>query len=73
MDFEPEYMQQYGHGQYIPMPVDLLPVLWLVYSSEASDSNKMHSPIREKWHEGDKDVRNHMHRIANCAAEGRYK
>lgn len=40
-DFSKEYMDNLGHGIYIPMDISLLPPLYLIYAENPSDSGKV--------------------------------
>jgi len=71
MDFDEDHMKSNGHGQYHPLPVALLPRLWLVYCDNPSDSGKVHSDVKRRWMEGEPGVVEKMRAVAACAEEGR--
>ncbi|CAA0833781.1 Glucuronokinase 1 [Striga hermonthica] len=64
-------MEEFGHGEYIPMDVDLLPPLYLIYAENPSDSGKVHSTVRQRWLNGDKFIISSMEEVASIALEGR--
>ncbi|CAA0833782.1 Glucuronokinase 1 [Striga hermonthica] len=71
MDFNKKHMEEFGHGEYIPMDVDLLPPLYLIYAENPSDSGKVHSTVRQRWLNGDKFIISSMEEVASIALEGR--
>ena len=58
-------------GRYISLEPELLPPLWLIYCNSPSDSGKVHSDVRQRWHQGDRTVHKAMARFASFAEEGR--
>ncbi|CAD6270927.1 unnamed protein product [Miscanthus lutarioriparius] len=61
MDFSQEHMDKLGHGIYMPLDVNLLPSLYLIYAENPSDSGKvrlmclpehMHGMAREMFGDG---------------------
>ncbi len=42
--------------RYVHLPVGVLPPLFLAYSAFPKDSGKVHSPVKQRWLEGDKEV-----------------
>ncbi|MCD6352507.1 MAG: hypothetical protein J7M26_10335 [Armatimonadetes bacterium] len=71
MDFSPELMEKQGYGYYEPLPVDLLPPLYLAYAPGGKDSGRLHTPMRVRWERGDPEVHEVMARLAEIAEEGR--
>lgn len=71
MDFDKQYMEEHGHGQYIPLDPSLLPPLYLMYSNDPSDSGKVHSTVKQRWLQGDPQIRRGMEEVASLAEEGR--
>lgn len=65
MDFDQQYMQQYGHGQYTPLPTSLLPRLYLLYGDNPGDSGKVHSNVRQRWLSGDEQVHSLMLQVGH--------
>lgn len=39
-------------GEYISMDMSSLPMLWLAYLGDPSDSGRIHSNVRERWLKG---------------------
>ncbi|XP_046854466.1 uncharacterized protein LOC124447545 [Xenia sp. Carnegie-2017] len=56
MDFDKEIIKKQGYGNYVNLPVDVIPKLWLAYVTDPSDSGKIHSNVRQKWEQGDEEV-----------------
>lgn len=56
MDFDREYMEKHGHGKYQSLDVNLLPNLWLAYVADPDDSGKVHSAVKQRFLNGDKEV-----------------
>lgn len=71
MDFSQKHMEELGHGIYIPMDIDLLPSLHLIYAENPSDSGKVHSTVRQRWLNGDEFIISTMKEVADIALEGR--
>ncbi|RVW78589.1 Glucuronokinase 1 [Vitis vinifera] len=71
MDFSKEYMDNLGHGIYIPMDISLLPPLYLIYAENPSDSGKVHSTVQQRWLNGDEFIIKSLAEVANLASEGR--
>lgn len=71
MDFSQEYMEDLGHGLYIPMDASLLPPLHLIYAENPSDSGKVHSTVRKRWLDGDQFIISSMTEVANIPLDGR--
>lgn len=71
MDFNKEHMDQLGHGVYMPLDVNLLPPLHLIYAENPSDSGKVHSTVRQRWLDGDQFIRSSMDEVASLAVEGK--
>ncbi|CAA3014315.1 glucuronokinase 1-like [Olea europaea subsp. europaea] len=69
-DFSKKHMEELGHGLYMPMTMDLLPPLYLIYAENPSDSGKVHSTVRQKWLDGDKFIISSMEEVANIPLEG---
>lgn len=56
MDFDPEYMGEHGHGQYESMSARGLPTLYLAWTSEPSESGRMHNLVRHRFNSGDEEI-----------------
>lgn len=53
MDFSKKVMEQQGHGNYSHLDVKL-PLLFLAYRVQPSDSGRIHSDIALRWQAGTK-------------------
>ncbi|KAI3713247.1 hypothetical protein L1987_71821 [Smallanthus sonchifolius] len=71
MDFNKESMDKLGHGIYTQLDTSLIPPLHLIYAENPSDSGKVHSPVRQRWLDGDKFIISSMEEVANLALEGK--
>ncbi|XP_062328668.1 glucuronokinase with putative uridyl pyrophosphorylase isoform X4 [Osmerus eperlanus] len=49
MDFSKQLMDDQGHGDYVSMDMSSLPLFWLAYLSDPSDSGRIHSNVRQRW------------------------
>nr|AAB38535.1 unknown protein 038 [Phalaenopsis sp. SM9108] len=70
MDFSKENIDKLGHGIYIPMDIDLLPPLHLIYAENPSDSGKVHSTVHKRWLDGDQFIISSMEEVAKLALDG---
>lgn len=70
MDLSAAAMKK-GHGDYTYLSADALPPLWLIYTNIPSSSSKMHSPVKQRWLDGDQDVVSGMKELAELAKQGR--
>ncbi|KAJ4779869.1 Glucuronokinase 1 [Rhynchospora pubera] len=71
MDFSRENMDKLGHGIYMPMDVNLLPPLFLIYAENPSDSGKVHSTVSQRWLDGDEFIISSMNEVAGLAEKGK--
>jgi glucuronokinase len=72
MDFDQEYMEANGHGQYESIEPELLPKLFIAYRTDFSVGSQVtHNRIRERWLNGDQEVVQAMHDFASYADEVR--
>ena len=75
MDFDPIQFEAKGHGVYERLTAAqlhaALPLLWLAYSGEPSDSGAIHSDVKQRWRNGDGDAVQGMGAIASIAAKAR--
>jgi len=75
MDFDPTSFEAKGHGVYERLTASqlhaALPLLWLAYSGEPSDSGAIHSDVKQRWRNGDSDAVDGMSSIAAVAAKAR--
>ncbi len=55
MDFSKDIMDKQGYGNYTNLPIraDELPLFFLCYLSDPSDSGKIHSTVRQRFDAGD--------------------
>lgn len=70
MDFNETQMKK-GHGLYEKLPVSCLPPLWLAYLSDPSDSGKIHSTVKQRWVQGDKEVMDAMKHFGKITDQAR--
>jgi len=57
MDFNREFMEDYGYGKYDELDTKLLPPLYLAYMHELSEGTEVfHSDIKERFWKGDPKV-----------------
>ena len=72
MDFDRALMDARGYGDYHPMDAALLPPLYLSFQEELSEvSHRVHGNLRERWEQGDREVRKVMAELADLAAQAR--
>lgn len=57
MDFDKTLMHQIGRGRYIQLDTNLLPPLYLAYVADPEDSGKVHSTVKQRFLNGDTEVR----------------
>ena len=56
MDFAQALLEERGYGEYVRLPIEHLPPLWLAYLSDPSNSGKMHNDVKSRWLQGDEEV-----------------
>ena len=56
MDFAQSLLEERGYGDYVRLPIEKLPLLWLAYLADPSNSGKMHNNIKSRWAQGDQEV-----------------
>ena len=72
MDFDKNYMDQHGCGQYEELDPSALPNLFIAYRLDLGEgSETFHNNIKERWHGGDPEVRQAMLDFAAYAQEAR--
>ena len=72
MDFDKKVMDANGGaGDYEVVDGSKLPGLFLLYSSDPSDSGRIHSNVKERWLQGDDVVMRAMKTFGSFAAEGK--
>ncbi|KAJ8604090.1 hypothetical protein CTAYLR_001732 [Chrysophaeum taylorii] len=71
MDFDAKHFQDKGYGRYERLdPSNLqaaLPILWLAYCGEPSDSGRIHSDVKSRFQAGDETVHRAMRDLARVA------
>ena len=66
MDFSRELMEMQGHGKYEYIDSQLVPSLFVAYTSHPSgESGRFHNPIRFRFEQGDKQVIDAMKTFAD--------
>ena len=71
MDFNPDHMAEHGHGIYRPVPLELLPPLYIAWDPRSTKtSGKMHNPMRYRYEHGDPEVISGMNEIAALTDAG---
>jgi glucuronokinase len=71
MDFNQAVMESQGYGAYVMMDYSSLPQLWLAYLSDPSDSGKIHSNVKQRWLQGDKEVVEGMKKFGELTDEAK--
>ena len=57
MDFAQALIEERGYGDYVRLPLEHLPLLWLAYLSDPSNSGKIHSDVKARWKQGEREAR----------------
>ena len=72
MDFNKQLMDSQGYGHYEYLNPDLLPPLFIAYREDLGEgSETIHQTVRERWLEGDPEVRAAMRDFAGYAEQAR--
>ncbi len=72
MDFDPGYMEQHDHGRYEPIPLELLPPMYIAWNPHSTvTSGEAHNPMRFRYDAGDPEVIAGMSQLADHAEQGR--
>ncbi len=58
-------------GNYQSLPSENLPLFWVAYLGDPSDSGKIHSDVSVRWHKGDADVINGMRTFAEITDQAK--
>ena len=69
MDFAKHWFDARGYGDYHVLPVALLPPLFVAYAPEPSDSGRIHSPVKQRWLDGDATIREGMVHFGDLALQ----
>lgn len=57
MDFNKELMERQGYGHYEPLPMELLPPIYIAYRTDLSESSEVfHNDIRSRFERGEPEV-----------------
>ena len=56
MDFAENFIKSRGYGQYQRLPVENLPLMWLAYDQNPSNSGKIHADVKGRWERGEEQV-----------------
>eukprot|EP00629_Pelagomonadales_sp_RCC1024_P014979 CAMPEP_0119270524 /NCGR_PEP_ID=MMETSP1329-20130426/7494_1 /TAXON_ID=114041 /ORGANISM="Genus nov. species nov., Strain RCC1024" /LENGTH=622 /DNA_ID=CAMNT_0007270547 /DNA_START=203 /DNA_END=2067 /DNA_ORIENTATION=+ len=75
MDFDKAGFDARGHGLYERLPKHqlhaALPLLWLAYCGEPSDSGAIHSDVKARWRAGEATAVEGMRKIAQVAKDAK--
>ena len=71
MDFAQPLLEERGYGDYVRLPLEHLPLLWLAFLSDPSNSGKMHNNIKARWAQGDTEVVEAMRQFGAFADQAR--
>ncbi|KAF4104077.1 glucuronokinase with putative uridyl pyrophosphorylase isoform X1 [Onychostoma macrolepis] len=71
MDFNKQLMDKRGYGEYIPLDMSELPLFWLAYLGDPSDSGRIHSNVRQRWLNGESTVVEAMKSFAELTDQAR--
>lgn len=72
MDFRKDFMDRQGYGQYEYLDPELLPPLFIAYREDLGEgSETIHQTVRDRWLEGDPEVRAAMTDFAAYAEQAR--
>mmetsp|Transcript_38945 Transcript_38945/g.97841 ORF Transcript_38945/g.97841 Transcript_38945/m.97841 type:complete len:358 (+) Transcript_38945:256-1329(+) len=71
MDFEEAHMRRTGRGRYSRVDPASLPRLHVVWANSPSDSGRVHSGVRQRWLDGEREVHSGMAELASLAQAGR--
>ena len=64
-------MRAIDQPRYEALDPARLPILYVVYSANPSNSGRVHSDVKKRWLAGDVEVRRGMEKIAELARLGR--
>lgn len=68
MDFNRASVEKLGHGIYEELPPDLLPNVYVAYTTNLSEGTEVfHNDIRGRWNRGDREIVSAMYQWANLA------
>jgi glucuronokinase len=72
MDFRRDLMEARGYGEYERLDPQLLPPVYVAYRTSLSEGTEVfHNNVRERWRNGDPQIRRAMETWAGYAERGR--
>uniref|UniRef100_A0A8C1TPR1 Glucuronokinase with putative uridyl pyrophosphorylase n=1 Tax=Cyprinus carpio TaxID=7962 RepID=A0A8C1TPR1_CYPCA len=71
MDFNKQLIDERGYGEYVPLDMSDLPLFWLAYLGNPSDSGRIHSNVRQRWLNGESTVVEAMKSFAELTDQAR--
>ncbi len=72
MDFNRQYMEEYGYGYYEYLEPEVLPNLYVAYSDDLSEGTEVfHNNIRQRYEDGDRQVHEAMEEFAEITTQFR--
>lgn len=70
MDFDKALIDSQGHGNYVELDPRSLPPLFLAYRNDLGEGSEVfHNNVKQRWHDGDPEVRQAMLDFASYAQE----
>lgn len=72
MDFDRQYMEEYGYGMYEYLEPEALPNFYIAYSDDLSEGTEVfHNNIRQRYDNGDRQVHEAMQEFAEITNQFR--
>ncbi|GAK54992.1 GHMP kinase [Candidatus Vecturithrix granuli] len=72
MDFDRQYMEEYGYGMYEYLEPEVLPNFYVAYSDDLSEGTEVfHNNIRQRYDNGDRQVHEAMQEFAEITNQFR--
>ncbi len=72
MDFDRQYMEEYGYGVYEYLEPEVLPNFYIAYSDDLSEGTEVfHNNIRQRYDNGDRQVHEAMQEFAEITNQFR--
>jgi glucuronokinase len=71
MDFNKELLEKQGYGNYTELSLKSLPPFFLAYCPNPSDSGRIHSDVKQKWLNRDKDIIDGMAKFREITTKAR--
>lgn len=70
MDFDKALMDAQGHGNYVELDPKLLPPIFIAYRKDLGEGSEVfHNNVKQRWLDGDPEVRQAMKDFASYAQE----